>query len=184
MEIVANDAGERVTPTVVQWTPASCIVGRAAQLEQFRYTACTVVRNKQLLNDNISQLEFDSLKKEIAYKINKTDTKIKYELLHEGKQNHITPREIAGFIFKKIQGIAEAAVGGNKEMNAVLCVPLYYSTKSIDLVKDLATRAGFKILQVIDEPCAAALGYNLGIEPEESPRYVVVFNVVLCMLKL
>lgn len=65
---------------------------------------------------------------------------------------------------------AESAVGGNKEMNAVLCVPLYYSSKSVELVKDVATRAGFKILQVIDEPCAAALGYNLAVEPEELAR--------------
>lgn len=68
-------------------------------------------------------------------------------------------------------GIAEAAVGANKEMNAVLCVPLYFSNKSIELIKDVATKAGFKVLQVIDEPCAAALGYNLAVEPEESLRY-------------
>lgn len=86
----------------MQWTPSNCIVGRAAQLEQFRNTTCTIIRNKQLLNDGISQSELDDLRSRVAYKINKNDSNAKYELLCDGKQQHVSPREVAALIFKKI----------------------------------------------------------------------------------
>lgn len=48
MEVVANDTGDRLTPTTVQWTPTQSLVGRSAVLEQFRHAANTVYRAKQV----------------------------------------------------------------------------------------------------------------------------------------
>lgn len=63
----------------------------------------------------------------------------------------------------------------------MITVPLYYTSKSIDSIKDVATKAGFNVIQVIDEPCAAALACGLGIEPEEPPWYaiLVAFDFIL-----
>lgn len=100
--MVANDAGERVTPTIVQWTPTTCVVGQAAQLEHFKNEMNTIMRNKQLLNDSISDEELQYLKSHVPYRINKTDKVVKYELLFEGKQHQVLPSEILASIMKKL----------------------------------------------------------------------------------
>lgn len=71
--------------------------------------------------------------------------------------------------FYVIAVIAKSAVGGNKKLNAVLTVPLHFSTNSIHLMKETAKKVGFNVLQVIDEPSSAALGAGLGCSDEDPP---------------
>lgn len=102
VDLIANDVGDRMTPSVVQWTTTSCIVGRTAELELFRNSSNTIVRNKQLLKNNVTDDELDYLRSSVPYKINRVNGIIKYEVLLDGKQHHINPIEIATWIFKKI----------------------------------------------------------------------------------
>ncbi|KAL0281213.1 UNVERIFIED_CONTAM: hypothetical protein PYX00_002268 [Menopon gallinae] len=177
VEVVANDAGDRVTPAVVQWTPSTCVVGQAAQVEHFKNEMNTVVRNKQLLNDSISDEELQYLKSHVPYRINKTEKHVKYEILFEGKQHHVLPSEILSNVIKKIYSIAKSAVGGNKELNAVLTVPLHFSYNSTELIKETAKKVGFNVLQVIDEPSSAALGAGLGCSDEDPPYHCLIYRI-------
>lgn len=108
----------------------------------------------------------------MPFKIHKIKNQIKYEILFEGKQHQVSVKEIVLAVFKKIHckvslfrkggygffsAIAITSVSSGVELQAVLSVPGYFSGNSIKTLKDIAEKAGFSVLQVIDEASAAAL---------------------------
>lgn len=115
--MIANDTGDRLTPTTVQWTPSQSLVGRSAIMEQFRNMTSTINRSKQvraqfrdvlvlfcfqLLNDEITEEELEGLRNGVPFKIHKVKNQIKYEILYEGKQHQVSVKEIILAVFKKI----------------------------------------------------------------------------------
>ena len=172
VEIIANDQGNRTTPSWVAFNETEKLVGESA---------------KNQFNLNPNNTIFD-IKRFMGQKFN--DKEVQHELKHvpftmkEGKnQNPVvcindkefTPQEISAFILEKMKNIAESYLG--KEVkNAVITVPAYFSDAQRQATKDAGTICGLNVLRIINEPTAAAIAYGID-KHTESEKNVIIYDV-------
>ena len=172
VEIIANDQGNRTTPSWVAFQEKEKLVGESA---------------KNQYNQNPSNTIFD-IKRFMGQKF--TDSGVQSELKHvpfevkEGK-NHMpvvcvqdkefTPQEISAFILEKMKSIAESYLG--KEVkNAVITVPAYFNDAQRQATKDAGVICGLNVLRMINEPTAAAIAYGLD-KKHESEKNIIIYDV-------
>ena len=172
VEIIANDQGNRTTPSWVAFQEKEKLVGESA---------------KNQYNQNPSNTIFD-IKRFMGQKF--TDSGVQSELKHmpfevkEGKNNmpvvcvqdkEFTPQEISAFILEKMKSIAESYIG--KEVkNAVITVPAYFNDAQRQATKDAGVICGLNVLRMINEPTAAAIAYGLD-KKHESEKNIIIYDV-------
>lgn len=173
-EVVTNDSGDRVTPAVVSHNQSEFITGMAAKASLTHNATGIVINNKQLLNDELSTENIE----EILQKLPCTSTvKEGNEIVFSFTQanNKIltaSPQDIAAHLFKKMYSIASNVIRSKSELKVVISVPLHFSSDSRLKVASAAESSGFEVLQVISEPSAAVLSYNL-----ESNDTILVYRL-------
>ena len=172
VEIIANDQGNRTTPSWVAFNENERLVGESA---------------KNQFNLNPNNTIFD-IKRFMGQKFNDKD--VQNELKHvpftmkEGKnQNPVvcindkefTPQEISAFILEKMKNIAESYLG--KEVkNAVITVPAYFSDAQRQATKDAGAICGLNVLRIINEPTAAAIAYGLD-KNSDAEKNIIIYDV-------
>jgi len=81
-----------------------------------------------------------------------------------------SPQEISATILRALKQRAETALG-EPVTQAVITVPAYFTDAQRQATKTAGEIAGFEVLQIINEPTAAALAYDL--RSEETERVLV-----------
>lgn len=159
-EVVANDAGDRVTPAVVKFSSSEISVGLPAKQGLFRNTSSTAINCKELLG---SDKKDDSLKKVSVCPLAFKKDAVFYEVEIDEKTRLVSPEEVLQHIYGKLNEIAvhHTQTTGD-QMKAVLSVPLNFNGELRKLVWRAAEKAGFHVVQVISEPAAALLAYGIG----------------------
>ncbi|CAH1783919.1 unnamed protein product [Owenia fusiformis] len=172
-DVVANDAGDRTTPAVVAYTDHDQTVGLAAKQGIVRNATNTICHVKQVIGKSYKQHEKEnSTSGSYAKVINKED-KILYEVDYKEKTLHVSPEEVATKIYKKMMETATSHGDGDIH-DCVLTAPRDFSSQQRQILSDCATKAGFNILRVINEPTAALLAYDIGqLDIEEYCNTVV-----------
>mmetsp|Transcript_6953 Transcript_6953/g.6910 ORF Transcript_6953/g.6910 Transcript_6953/m.6910 type:complete len:683 (+) Transcript_6953:443-2491(+) len=174
VEILANDQGNRITPSYVAFTPEERLIGDAAKNQASSNVENTVFDIKRLIglkyNDKTVQKEI----KHLPYKIDKKDGKpvVKVEFNNEAKT--FSPEEISGMILTKMKSIAEEYMG-KKITHAVVTVPAYFNDAQRQATKDAGTIAGLNVLRIVNEPTAAAIAY--GLDKTEGEKQIIVYDL-------
>uniref|UniRef100_A0A3Q2PB77 Heat shock protein 14 n=1 Tax=Fundulus heteroclitus TaxID=8078 RepID=A0A3Q2PB77_FUNHE len=153
-DVVANDAGDRVTPAVVGYRDTEQIVGIAAKQGQVRNAANTVVKVKQVLGRSfyISKcLKLQHHREHMPY----------YEITCGEHAQFVAPGDVAKLIFKKMKETAQSALGSDVT-DTVITVPFEFAHAQKHALRDAAEAAGFHVLRMIHEPAAALLAYDVG----------------------
>uniref|UniRef100_A0A4W4E9A4 Heat shock 70 kDa protein 14 n=1 Tax=Electrophorus electricus TaxID=8005 RepID=A0A4W4E9A4_ELEEL len=160
-DVVANDAGDRVTPAVVAYRDTEQIVGIAAKQGRIRNAANTVVKVKQILgrryDDPAAQVHREESK---CLVVNKGDLPM-YELDIDDTTKYVSPEEVAKLIFHKMKETAQSALGSDVK-DAVITVPFEFGEMQKNALRNAAEKAGFNVLRLIHEPSAALLAYGIG----------------------
>ncbi|QQP36943.1 Heat shock 70 kDa protein 14, partial [Caligus rogercresseyi] len=86
----------------------------------------------------------------------------------------VTPDVIHGHLLKYILDIADSH-SGEDDKDVVLTVPYSLSLEGRSLIANAAKKAGFNLLQMISEPAAACLAYDLG--QADQHEVVLVYRV-------
>lgn len=161
--IIPNSENERITPSVVFFeSENNIIVGQRAK-EEIEISPEQVVSH--------IKREMGKKKDEVRKEYNNGNPK-PYEFF--GKV--FSPEEISALILKKLKKDAEAHFQGEEIKDAVITVPAYFSDAERQATKDAGTMAGFNVLQVINEPTAAAIAYGISKSADESQK-VFVFDL-------
>ncbi|CCE82193.1 Piso0_001906 [Millerozyma farinosa CBS 7064] len=174
VEILANDQGNRITPSYVAFTPEERLIGDAAKNQAASNSNNTVFDIKRLIgskyNDKIVQREL----KHLPYRVEKKDGKpvVKVDYLKEEKI--FTPEEISGMILGKMKSIAEDYLG-KKVTHAVITVPAYFNDAQRQATKDAGTIAGLNVLRIVNEPTAAAIAY--GLDKSDDEKQIIVYDL-------
>uniref|UniRef100_A0A8C6NJ76 Heat shock protein family A (Hsp70) member 14 n=1 Tax=Nothobranchius furzeri TaxID=105023 RepID=A0A8C6NJ76_NOTFU len=160
-DVVANDAGDRVTPAVVGYRDSEQIVGIAAKQGQVRNASNTVVKVKQVLgrrfDDPVTQTHRTQTKCQV---INKGE-KPYYEITCGEQTEYVAPEDVAKLIFHKMKETAQSALGSDVT-ETVITVPFEFGSSQKRALRVAAEAAGFHVLRMIHEPAAALLAYNIG----------------------
>ncbi|EGO57169.1 heat shock protein 70 [Neurospora tetrasperma FGSC 2508] len=174
-EIIANDQGNRTTPSFVAFTDTERLVGDAAKNQVAMNPANTVFDAKRLIGRKFSDPEVQADMKHFPFKVIDRGGKPVIQVEFKGETKVFTPEEISAMILQKMKETAEAYLGGTVN-NAVITVPAYFNDSQRQATKDAGLIAGLNVLRIINEPTAAAIAYGLD-KKVEGERNVLIFDL-------
>ncbi|CAG2234227.1 HSPA1s [Mytilus edulis] len=160
VEIIANDQGNRTTPSYVAFTDTERLVGDAAKNQVALNAENTIFDAKRLIGRNFTDSAVQSDMKHWPFKVINSGGKPKLQAEHKGETKTFTPEEISSMVLVKMKETAEAYLG-KKIKDAVITVPAYFNDSQRLATKDAGCIAGLNVLRIINEPTAAALAYGL-----------------------
>jgi heat shock protein 1/8 len=175
IEIIANDQGNRTTPSFVAFTDTERLIGDAAKNQVAMNPHNTVFDAKRLIGRRYNDAEVQADMKHYPFKIVDQGGKPVVEVEFKGENKQFTPEEISSMILVKMRETAEAYLGGTVN-NAVITVPAYFSDSQRQATKDSGLIAGLNVLRIINEPTAAAIAYGLD-KKGEGERNVLIFDL-------
>jgi len=174
VEIIANDQGERTTPSYVSFTDSERLIGLAAKNAATSNPTNTVYDAKRMIGREFSDPKLQDDMKHFSFKVVDKSGKPKISVNYKGDDKEFTPEEISAMVLTKMKQTAEAYLG-TKVVNAVVTVPAYFNDAQRQATKDAGVIAGLNILRIINEPTAAAIAYGLD-KISESQRNVLIFD--------
>jgi len=174
VEIIANDQGNRITPSVVAFTDDERLIGDAAKNQAAMNPTRTIYDAKRLIGRRFADKEVQNDMKNWPFKVVDKNGKPAIEVVVNGKPTVFVPEEISGMVLGKMKEIAENYLG--KEVkHAVVTVPAYFNDAQRQATKDAGTIAGLKVERIINEPTAAAIAY--GLDKKGGERVILVFDL-------
>merc|ERR1711959_869976 len=175
VEILQNDQGNRITPSVVAFTKEGRLIGDAAKNQASLNPTNTVYDAKRLIGRNFYDDSIQADMKHWPFKVNNKDGKPAIEVEADGSTKVFTPEEISAMVLTTMKKIAEGYLG--KSMNkAVITCPAYFNDQQRRSTKDAGMIASLDVLRVINEPTAAALAY--GLDKKDKPEQnILVFDL-------
>jgi L1 cell adhesion molecule like protein len=174
-EIIANDQGNRTTPSFVAFTDTERLIGDAAKNQVAMNPINTVFDAKRLIGRKFTDAEVQADMKHFPFKIIERGGKPVIEVEFKGETKVFTPEEISSMVLTKMRETAEAYLGGTVN-NAVVTVPAYFNDSQRQATKDAGLIAGLNVLRIINEPTAAAIAYGLD-KKIEGERNVLIFDL-------
>ncbi|CCF32860.1 hsp70-like protein [Colletotrichum higginsianum] len=175
IEIIANDQGNRVTPSFVGFTDTERLIGDAAKNQVAMNPHNTVFDAKRLIGRKFSDSEVQADMKHFPFKVVDKGGKPNIEVEFKGETKTFTPEEISAMILVKMRETAESFLGGQVN-NAVVTVPAYFNDSQRQATKDAGLIAGLNVLRIINEPTAAAIAYGLD-KKTDGERNVLIFDL-------
>jgi len=160
VEIIANDAGNRTTPSYVAFNEQERLIGDAAKNQVAMNPTNTIFDAKRLIGRKFGDATVQSDMKLWPFKVIDVGTKPKMEVEYKGESKQFFPEEISSMVLTKMKETAESYLGGTVS-DAVITVPAYFNDSQRQATKDAGTICGLNVLRVINEPTAAAIAYGL-----------------------
>ena len=175
VEIIANDQGNRTTPSYVAFTAEERLIGDAAKSQAAANPANTIFDAKRLIGRKFGD---QSVKADMAhwpFKVKPgTADKPLIEATVNGETKTFSAEEISAAVLQKMKATAEAYLG-EKVTEAVITVPAYFNDSQRQATKDAGAIAGLNVLRIINEPTAAALAYGLD-KKSNGEQNVLIFD--------
>ena len=175
IEIIANDQGNRTTPSFVAFTDTERLIGDAAKNQVAMNPTNTVFDAKRLIGRKFNDAEVQADMKHFPFKVIEKQGKPVVSVEFKGEDKQFTPEEVSAMILTKMRETAESYLGGTVN-NAVVTVPAYFNDSQRQATKDAGLIAGLNVLRIINEPTAAAIAYGLD-KKTEGERNVLIFDL-------
>merc|ERR1711896_58431 len=160
VEIIANDQGNRTTPSYVAFTDTERLIGDAAKNQCAMNPINTVFDAKRLIGRKFKDSTVQSDCKHWPFKVISDSGTPKIQVQFKGEEKVFAAEEISSMVLTKMKETAAAFVG--KEIkDVVVTVPAYFNDSQRQATKDAGAIAGLNVLRIINEPTAAAIAYGL-----------------------
>jgi len=176
VEIVANDQGNRITPSYVAWDESDeRLIGDAAKNQATVRPESTVFDVKRLIGRKYEDKTVQKDKALFPFDVVEKDGKPFVSIKHEdGDAKVYAPEEVSAMILGKMRSIAESYLGESVK-NAVVSVPAYFNDAQRQATKDAGTISGMNVMRIINEPTAAAIAY--GLDKKGGEENILVFDL-------
>ena len=175
VEIIANDQGNRITPSYVAFTEeGERLIGDAAKNQLTSNPKNTIFDAKRLIGRTWGEKSVQSDKKFFPFSLVEQKGKPHVQVSVNGKKETFAPEEISAMVLTKMKDTAETYLG-KKVTHAVVTVPAYFNDAQRASTKDAGTIAGLNVMRIINEPTAAAIAY--GLDKKEGEKNILVFDL-------
>ncbi|XP_029996657.1 heat shock 70 kDa protein 1 [Sphaeramia orbicularis] len=175
VEIIANDQGNRTTPSYVAFTDTERLIGDAAKNQVALNPSNTVFDAKRLIGRRFDEPVVQADMKHWPFRVVGDGGKPKIQVEYKGEDKTFYPEEISSMVLVKMKETAEAYLGQTVS-NAVITVPAYFNDSQRQATKDAGVIAGLNVLRIINEPTAAAIAYGLD-KGKSGERNVLIFDL-------
>uniref|UniRef100_A0A673L3F2 Endoplasmic reticulum chaperone BIP n=1 Tax=Sinocyclocheilus rhinocerous TaxID=307959 RepID=A0A673L3F2_9TELE len=177
VEIIANDQGNRITPSYMAFTTkGERLIGDAAKNQLTSNPENTVFDAKRLIGRTWGDSSVQQDIKYLPFKVNlskKNKPHIQLDI-GSGQMKTFTPEEISAMVLTRMKETAEAYLG-ERVIHAVVTVPAYFNDAQRQATKDAGTIAGLNVMRIINEPTAAAIAY--GLDKRDGVKNILVFDL-------
>ena len=176
VEIIANDQGNRTTPSWVAFNENEKLVGESAKNQYNSNPENTIFDVKRFMGQKFQDTNVQNEMKHMPYKVvsgknNNPTLRVEYK----NETVDFSPQEISAFILQKMKSTAESYLG--KEVkNAVITVPAYFNDAQRQATKDAGAICGLNVLRIINEPTAAAIAYGLD-QNSDKEKNIIIYDV-------
>ena len=175
VEIIANDQGNRTTPSYVSFGQEERLIGDAAKNVAASNPKNTIFDAKRLIGRRITDPTVVADRKLWPFEVVEgIDGKPQVEVEYKGDKKRFMPEEISAMVLTKMKQIAESYLG-QEVTQAVVTVPAYFNDSQRQATKDAGVIAGLNVLRIINEPTAAAIAYGLD-RTGQKEQNVLIFD--------
>ncbi|GAB0100021.1 Heat shock protein 70 family [Sergentomyia squamirostris] len=175
VEIIANDQGNRTTPSYVAFTDSERLIGDAAKNQVAMNPTNTIFDAKRLIGRKFDDPKIQEDIKHWPFTVVSEGGKPKLSVEFKGEKKRFSPEEVSSMILTKMKETAEAYLGESVS-DAVVTVPAYFNDAQRQATKDAGVIAGLNVLRIINEPTAAALAYGLD-KNLKGEKNVLIFDL-------
>jgi len=176
VEIIANDQGNRTTPSYVAFNDTERLIGDAAKNQVAMNPANSVFDAKRLIGRKFNDTSVQSDMKHWSFNVVNSDGKPKVQVEYKSEEKVFTPEEISSMVLTKMKDTAEAYLG-QTITDAVITVPAYFNDAQRQATKDAGAIAGLNVLRIINEPTAAAIAYGLDKKSSGGEKNILIFDL-------
>jgi len=176
VEIIANDQGNRTTPSYVAFTDTERLIGDPAKNQVAINPTNTIFDAKRLIGRKFDESTVQSDMKHWPFQVINVDTKPKLQVEYKNETKTFTPEEISSMVLTKMKETAEAYLGQDVK-DAVVTVPAYFNDSQRQATKDAGVISGLNVLRIINEPTAAAIAYGLDKKKGANECNVLIFDL-------
>lgn len=176
VEIIANDQGNRTTPSYVGFTDTERLIGDAAKNQVAMNPCNTIFDAKRLIGRKFIDSSVQQDMKLWPFTVIERDGKPKLTVEYKAETKEFNPEEISSMVLTKMKETAESYLG-DKICNAVVTVPAYFNDSQRQATKDAGVIAGLNVLRIINEPTAAAIAYGLDKKKGSAEQNVLIFDL-------
>uniref|UniRef100_A0A3P9DM40 Endoplasmic reticulum chaperone BIP n=1 Tax=Maylandia zebra TaxID=106582 RepID=A0A3P9DM40_9CICH len=176
VEIIANDQGNRITPSYVAFTSeGERLIGDAAKNQLTSNPENTIFDAKRLIGRTWDDWSVQQDIKYLPFKVIEKKSKPHIQVdIGGGQVKTFAPEEVCAMVLTKMKETAEAYLG-KKVTHAVVTVPAYFNDAQRLATKDAGTIAGLNVMQVINEATAAGIAY--GLDKKDGVKNILVFDL-------
>jgi len=175
VEIIANESGNRTTPSWVSFSEER-LVGDAAKQMATRNIENTIFDAKRFIGQTVDgNKKIQQYMNKLPYKILNVNDKPVFEVNYHDEKKQFTPEQVSAMILEKMKGIVESHTN-EKVTDCVITVPAYFNDAQRQATKDAGVIAGLNVLRIINEPTAAAIAYGLDKMKEGDDKNILVFD--------
>merc|ERR1711977_302954 len=160
VEIIANDQGNRTTPSYVAFTDTERLIGDAAKNQCAMNPTNTIFDAKRLIGRKFTDPVVQSDMKHWPFKLVDDKGTPKLQVTYKGEEKTFAAEEVSSMVLTKMKETAEAFTGKDVK-DVVVTVPAYFNDSQRQATKDAGAIAGLNVLRIINEPTAAAIAYGL-----------------------
>ena len=175
VEIIANDQGNRTTPSYVGFTDTERLIGDAAKNQVAINPTNTIFDAKRLIGRKFDDETVKSDMKHWPFKVIEHCGLPRLKVEYQSEEKVFTPEEISSMVLTKMKDTAEAYLG-TAVTEAVITVPAYFNDSQRQATKDAGVIAGLTVLRIINEPTAAAIAYGLD-KKGDGENNVLIFDL-------
>jgi len=176
VEIIANDQGNRTTPSYVAFTDTERLIGDAAKNQVAINPTNTIFDAKRLIGRKYNDPSVQSDMKHWPFQVIDSNGLPKLKVDYQNEQKTFTPEEISSMVLTKMKDTAEAYLG-TPVTEAVITVPAYFNDSQRQATKDAGVISGINVLRIINEPTAAAIAYGLDKKKGAGESNVLIFDL-------
>ena len=173
-DIIANDQGNRTTPSYVSFTESERLIGDGAKSQSSMNPENTIFEVKRLIGRNFEDPSVQGDMKNFPFAVVSQDGKPYVQATYKSELKTFSPEEISSMVLGKMKEVAEAYIG-ETVTDAVVTVPAYFNDSQRQATKDAGAIAGLNVLRIINEPTAAAIAY--GLDRKNHEKTVLVFDL-------
>jgi len=176
VEIIANDQGNRTTPSYVAFTDTERLIGDAAKNQVAINPTNTIFDAKRLIGRKFEDSTVQADMKHWPFTVVSEGDKPKLQVEYKNETKTFTPEEISAMVLTKMKETAEAYLGHDVK-DAVVTVPAYFNDSQRQATKDAGVICGLNVLRIINEPTAAAIAYGLDKKKGAAECNVLIFDL-------
>lgn len=173
VEIIANEQGERTTPSYVSFSNTERLIGTAAKNNLIRNSENTIFDAKRFIGHSYDSKVVQSEMKKLPFSIMNKNNKPVFEVNYMNENKQFYPEEIGAMVLTKMKDIAESYLGSEVK-DTVITVPAYFNDAQRQATKDAGAIAGLNVLRIINEPTAAAIAYGLDKNKQGEQTILIV----------